>query len=66
MLDRWPRGYLLAFDFAFFRLLLIGTEITLKRSPARVAQLVERSPSKATDLGSIPGWGHGPAVGSET
>jgi hypothetical protein len=27
------------------------------------AQLVERSPSKATKLGSIPGQGHGPAVG---
>ncbi len=32
-------------------------------SPARVAQLVGRSPSKATDLGSIPGQGHDPAVG---
>ncbi len=33
-----------------------------KTSPARVAQLVERSP-KAMDLGSIPGRGHNPAVG---
>ncbi len=36
------------------------------RSPAQVAQLVERSPSKATDLGSNHGRGHGPAVGAET
>ncbi len=35
-------------------------------SPARVAKLVERSPSKAMDLGSNPGQGHGFAVGAET
>ncbi len=32
-------------------------------SPARVAQLVKRSSSKATDLGSIPRREHDPAVG---
>ncbi len=31
--------------------------------PVQVAQLVEHSPSKATNLGLIPGWGHDPAVG---
>ncbi len=33
------------------------------QSPARVAQLVEPLPSKVTDLGSNPGWGHDPAGG---
>ncbi len=32
-------------------------------SPARVAQLIERLPSKAMDLGLIPGRGYDPAVG---
>ncbi len=30
---------------------------------AWVAQFVDRSPSKAMNLGSIPRWGHDPAVG---
>ncbi len=39
---------------------------SVKNSPAQVAELVERLPSKATDLGSNPRLGHGPAVGAET
>ncbi len=34
----------------------------LKLSRGAKGQLVERSPSKATDLGLIPGRGHDPAV----
>ncbi len=44
---------------------MVGHSIPLEHS-ARVAQLVERSPSKAKNPGSNPGWGHDPAVGVET
>ncbi len=42
---------------------IISFLITGRLCPARVAQLVERLPSTATNLGSISGWGHDPAMG---